>query len=76
MVLFDTISGKRKRDRYQIHYYDDLYDEYAGAFKWSAGLCNFSGDPDYDTDENGRCHGCQDHLSAVGSSAPPWGSRR
>ena len=55
IVLFDLAQEWKRRwcDCYQIHYYDDLYDEYADAFKWSAGLCNLSGDPAHDTDEDG-----------------------
>lgn len=55
IVLFDLAQEWKRRwcDCYQIHYYDDLYDEYADAFKWSAGLCNLSGDPAHDMDENG-----------------------
>jgi len=55
IILFDLAQERKRRrsDCYQIHYYDDLYDEYAGAFKWSAGLCNLSGDPAHDVDENG-----------------------
>jgi hypothetical protein len=55
IVLFDLAQGRGKRqlDYYQIHYYDDLYDAYAEVFKWSAGLCNLSGDPGHDMDEDG-----------------------
>jgi hypothetical protein len=52
LVLFDQVH-RHWEDCYQIHYYDDFYDEYADTFKWSAGLCNLSRAFAYDTDENG-----------------------
>jgi hypothetical protein len=55
LVLFDQSQKRynKSQDNYQNHYYDEMHDEYAGVFKWSAGLCNLSGDPDLDTGSNG-----------------------
>lgn len=77
MVLFDTTSdGLRIKDRYQIHYYDGLYDKYAGAFKWSAGLHNLSGVPHCDTDMSGtrwvRSYGDSRYKTCHCQSASTW----
>jgi hypothetical protein len=55
LVLVDRARKRHNQwhDCYQIHYHDEWYDEYADTFKWSAGLCNLSGNPAHDTDENG-----------------------
>jgi hypothetical protein len=55
LVLVDRVRKRHNQwhDCYQIHYHDEWYDEYADTFKWSAGLCNLSGNPAHDTDENG-----------------------